>query len=204
MSLHNFSASFTAGALLYNEFLSLLSILKKPDYVLHLNKEKEDNKLLKINTESARIRVITEIKKRVRSVQIEFWDFLSNQPEHQQRLALYYLILKAHPLAFDFHFEVVMKRWKSMQFELEKIDIKMRLDEISSSAEEVDSWSESTKTKTITQFIRILREAGLMKKNKLINPKIFDNSFWQYFIQIGDVWFLEACFLTKSERDSLL
>ncbi len=204
MSTSNLSASFTAGALLFNEFVSVLALLRESDFVKLLDQERAENKLLKIRTESARKRVNTEIKKRARAVMPDFWKRFSGLQEDQQRLALYYIILKAYPLALDFHFEVVLKRWRSMQYSLDKFDLQMRLDEISSQDDEVNAWTDSTKTKTLTQFIRILREAGLMKTNQLIKPEIYDKSFWNYFIQMGEAWFLEACFLTKPEREALL
>jgi hypothetical protein len=203
MNKSKFSTSFTAGALLYNEFMGVLPFLKQTEFEKLLDQEKAENKLLKIRTESARTRVNTEIKKRARTVPSEFWLTFAGQSEQQQRIALYYLILKAYPLALDFHFEVVLKRWKSMQYTLDKYDLQMRLDEISSNEEDVGSWTDSTKNKTLTQFIRILREAGLMKENLIVKPEIHDNSFWHFFIQHGDVWFMDVCLLTKSEREAL-
>lgn len=200
----NYSSSFTAGALLYNELLAVINLLQSDQPEMHLNKEKDENLLLKIKTESARTRVITEIKRRFRYAPKEVWLELINQPEGERRLLLFYVLLKAHPLARDYQFEVVLKKWKRMQTNLTKEDLEMRLEEICSTDEEVDGWSEATKTKTITQFIRVLREAGMMRGNELMKPKVNDLEFWNLFLKWGDPWFLEACLLTKDEIAELI
>ena len=96
---------------------------------------------------------------------------------------------------FDFHLEVTMKHWKMHAAELERFDLQMRLDEISSAHSDVDAWSESTKTKTITVYLRTLTEAGLLKAGKLQKPNNISSGFRDYFMKIGEAWFLEACFI---------
>lgn len=200
----NYSSSFTAGALLYQELVSVIEILKSDQPVMLLNKEKEENQFLKIKTESARTRIITEIKRRFKYAPKEAWFELINLSEGEQRLLLFYVLLKAHPLARDYQYEVVLKKWKRMQTTLNKEDLEMRLEEICSIDEEVDGWSDATKTKTMTQFIRVLREAGLMRGNDLIKPKVNDPEFWNLFLKWGDPWFLESCLLTKDEIAELI
>jgi hypothetical protein len=200
----NYSASFTAGALLFQEIKSVIELLKQDDFIELLDKERGENKFLKIKTENARIRVTTEIKKRARSVDKVIWEFFETCVEKEQRLLLFYVLLKSSPLAMDYHFEVSIKKWRRYNLDLSKFDIQMRLDELSSFDEEVASWSESTKTKTITQYIRTLREAGLMRGNTLSQVDIMNNQYWEHYMKWGDEWFLEACFLNRSEREALI
>ena len=124
-----------------------------------------------------------------------FWSFYFNLEEAEQKLALLFLCLKTYTLMFDFHLEVTMKHWKMHAAELERFDLQMRLDEISSAHSDVDAWSESTKTKTITVYLRTLTEAGLLKAGKLQKPNNISSGFRDYFMKIGEAWFLEACFI---------
>jgi hypothetical protein len=199
----NYSASFTAGALLYEEIKSVIDLLKQDNFTDLLDKEIGENKFLKIKTENARIRVTTEIKKRARAVDKEIWEFFETCTEKEQRVLLFYVLLKSSALAMDYHFEVTIKKWKKYNLELSKVDVQMRLDELSSFDEEVASWSESTKTKTITQYIRALREAGLLRGKNLTQVDIINKIYWEQYLKWGDDWFLEACFLSQSERAAL-
>jgi hypothetical protein len=199
-----YSAAFTAGALLYSEIKTVLPLLKQENFVNLLDQESKENNLLRIKTEAARTRVVTELKRRVRVVGTDFWFFIGDRPENEQKLALLYLVLKAYPLAYDFHSEVVLKKWKMLDYSIDRFDLQMRLDEIASQDKEVEAWSESTKTKLLTNYLRMLREAGLLGRTRLRKPENIDPSFWEYFVNEGAVWFLEACFLSKTERETYL
>ena len=199
-----YSAAFTAGALLYSEINAVLSLLKQENFVLLLDQESKENILLRIKTEAARTRVVTELKRRVRVVDLSFWHFYEERQENEQKLALLFVILEAYPLAYDFHFEVVLKKWRSLDYNLERFDLQMRMDEIESQDEEVAQWTDSTKTKLLTNYLRMLREAGLLGRTRLRKPENIDSSFWEYFVAAGAPWFLEACFLSKTEREAYL
>lgn len=199
-----YSAAFHGGALLYNEVCSVLHLLKEENFITLLDQEVKENKLLKIKSETSRSRVISELKKRLKVIDASFWQFFEERNEQEQKLALFFLALKTYPLALDFHFEVVVKKWRALDYSLERFDLQMRLDEIASQNEEVAGWTESTHTKLLTVFQRMLREAGLLGRTRLRKPENIDTSFWEYFVSIGASWFLEACFLTKTERETYL
>ncbi len=182
----------------------MLPLLLQENHIILLDQESKGNNLLKIKTEAARIRVVTELKKRVRVIEPFFWSFFEDRQEKEQRLALLYLVLKTYPLAFDLHFEVVLKKWRSLDFNIERFDLQMRLDEISSQNDEVAQWTEATRTKLLTNYLRMLREAGLLGRTRLKQPEHIDSSFWEYFVAAGAPWFLEACFLPKIERETYL
>lgn len=50
----DYTASFTAGGILFNEFEAILPYLKKAEIKAFLQREIRENKYLRINTESAR------------------------------------------------------------------------------------------------------------------------------------------------------
>lgn len=199
-----YTSSFTVAALLYQEFMASKDILQQENFVELINQERKENKFLGIKTEIGRKRVVTEIKKRYAVVDKVFWEYFSEQSSTEQKLSLFYTALKAYLLAFDLHFEVVVKKWKTLDTQLELFDLQMRIDELSSMHEQIDSWSESTKRKLLTNYMRMLREAGLMQKNTLTKPVGVSDDFWKYYVKKGEVWFLEACFLSKQERENYL
>lgn len=189
-----YSASFTAAALLYQEHIRLKDVLLSADFAQLVDREVEQNRFLSIKTRSARKRTVLEIKKRFSTAGLGFWPFFFQRRAEEQRLALLFLCLKAYPLMMDFHIEVALKKWREMSPHLDRMDMQMRMDEIASAHPEVDAWSESTKTKTMTVYIRAITEAGLLKKGALQQPRNIEPDFWDYFARNGEMWFREACF----------
>ncbi|MCB0524502.1 MAG: DUF1819 family protein [Lewinellaceae bacterium] len=191
----SYSSAFTASALLYEEFAKAKQSLLTGDFGQQIKEEVLENTSFGIKSQAARKRISQEMIKRYELAPAGFWSFYFNLEEAEQKLALLFLCLKTYTLMFDFHLEVTMKHWKMHAAELERFDLQMRLDEISSAHSDVDAWSESTKTKTITVYLRTLTEAGLLKAGKLQKPNNISSGFRDYFMKIGEAWFLEACFI---------
>ena len=198
-----YRASFTAGALLQNEFKAIAGLFGSDDLDAVLKNEIQENKYLRLKKELARSRVITEMRRRLKYTAIEQWTDFDQMSDQEQKLFLFYVLLNAQPLARDFHFEVLVKRWQMLMTDLTKVELQMRLEEIESNDEEVNGWSDSTKTKVLTQFIRILTEAGLLLRGKVKRPIIENDLFWKKFIEWDATWFLEACLLSPKEIERL-
>lgn len=198
--VHKYASAFTATALLFNEFAAAKESLLSDDFTRQLKDEVLENTRLGIKTQSARKRISQEMIKRHASASPGFWPFFFERPEEEQKLALFFLCLKTYGLMLDYHLEVSLKRWKAKSEQLDTFDLQMRLDEIASTHPEVDAWSASTKTKTITVYLRTLTEAGLLKAGRLQKPQRISPDFWQYFIRCGESWFLEACFSAQNQQ----
>ncbi|GEO05553.1 hypothetical protein AAE02nite_32170 [Adhaeribacter aerolatus] len=192
------------GALLFNEFRAVLPLLKEPSFKELLEKEVKENLLLKINAQASRARIANELRNRAGSVDREFWFYFEGLEEKEQRLALYYIILKTYPLLLNFHFEVVLKKWRTLDYHLEKFDLQMRLDEIVSQDATVAGWTDNSRNKIISVFMTMLKDAGFLSRNQLRKPENISSSFWKFFVTAGDLWFLEACFVNKTEREAYL
>jgi len=193
-TINTYSASFTASALLFNEFIKAKDSVLAEDFIFQMKEEVLENTRLGIKTQSARQRISQEMIKRFESAPSGFWPFFFTRNEEEQKLGLFFLCLKTYVLMLDFHLEVTLKRWKTRVEHLESFDLQMRLDEISSANPEVGAWSELTKTKTITVYLRTLSEAGLLKKEQLLKPVRINPDFWDFFIKNNESWFLESCF----------
>lgn len=196
--------AITSGALLINEFEQLLPILSQPGIQEALFIESKENRLMKVKTEAARKRIITEVKRRIAFLPENFWSFYSGCDFDQRRILLFFIVLRNYEVTKDFQFEVVLQKWKRLETSLDTLDLKMRMDELASKNEEIGSWSESTQLKVVTVFLRCLREAGFLKNGRLIKPADQPSWFWGYFHQIDEAWFLEACLLSKTEREQIL
>lgn len=189
-----YNSNFTAGGLFHQEFLALEPIIQSDEIFTLLEYEIQVNKYIAIKSLGARKRIIPQIKARISAVDSSFWDEFYSWSDKEQKLGLFFIVLKTYRLLFELHWEVAHKKYRTGS-ELDSYTITMFLDELSSRNEEVDSWSEATFKKINSRYRKALSDAGLLKNKQLITPSGIDNSFWEYFKSSNESWFLEACFI---------
>lgn len=199
-----YTATITGCAFLFNEFLRILPLMMSEDAIEQLKDEVKTNRILQVNSQKARQTFITEFKRRYNAVPITFWGSFQTMSEQAQCAGLLYAILKAYKLAFDFHFNVTVKRWNSVEQTLKKNDIMMEFNELSARDEFVDSWTDKTKDRCASQYLTILRQAGLLKnKTDELQPIHLAPSDCEYYFRSGEEWFLEACLLYPYEVNNI-
>jgi hypothetical protein len=188
-----YDANFTAAGLLYSEIIAIQDILLSSDFEQLIKQEAKENNFLKIATQAARKRIIIEIRRRQKNTPSDFWSNFFNWNSSEQRLGLFYVCLKSYPLMFDFHIEIALKKY-NIGSSLAAYDITMRLDELSSQYENIASWTDRTKSDLNSKYRKMLKEAGLYDGTYLTKPTHIQPTFWSYFSNISETWFLEACF----------
>ena len=223
-SLSPYSASFTAGSLLFKETSCLLPLLLSEQRKKLVREEIKYNNLLKINSESSRERVVREITKRMTHVNDDFWRFYADYDEREQKLLLFYMCLKTYKLMFDFHFNVTVKRWNSSSRRIDPYFYQLELNELAAKDELVDGWSDQTKSQLISVYLRTLKETGLLvavsqtvlaevKGRKCnakdvtentLQPVIVPDDFWRYFVRHNETWFLDACLLSPLQKQFVI
>ncbi|MEO8785425.1 MAG: BrxA family protein [Chitinophagaceae bacterium] len=189
-----YSASFTAGGLLMNEFEALLPELVGSDNGLILNGNQ-----LKVASEGARKRLITEIRKRLQYAKSDFWVFYENADLNDRRLLLFFLSLSSYRLVREYHYEVSLKNARRLQWNIDPYDYELYLSTLTGRNNIVASWSDATRLKTITNYLRMLREAGLADKSilKKVAPS---RTLVARLMDTGADGFLDACFLTDNDK----
>jgi hypothetical protein len=110
------------------------------------------------------------------------------------KFGLLFLCFKAYPLVLDIHIEVALKKFRTGNT-LNAYDIQMRMDEIASKDEFVAKWSSQTLEKLNVQYRKAIKDAGIYDGQNLIIPHRISSTFWQYFEDIDESWFLTACFI---------
>lgn len=199
-----YTAAITGCSFLYNEFIRILPVLMEKNATELLKDEVINNRILQVNSQKARQTFITEFKRRYNAVPALFWTRFPAMGEQAQRAGLLYAILKAYKLAFDFHFNVTIKRWNSVEQTLRKNDLMMEFGEISSRDAFVDSWTENTKNRCASQYLTILRQAGLLQeKTDTLRALRLETPDYEYYMRNGEEWFLEACLLYPYEINEI-
>lgn len=199
-----YTATITGCAFLYHEFMRVLPLLMAPKSDELLKQEAINNQFLQVNSLKARKTFINEFKRRYQAVPAKFWNQMLTFSEQGQKAALLYAILKTYRLLFDFHFDVTIKQWNSIERTLQKNDIMMEFNELSAHDEFVDSWTELTKKKCASQYLTILRQVGMLdEKTNELRPLHLEVSEYEYYIRSGEEWFLEACLLYPYEINDI-
>ena len=190
-----YSAALTGGGFLFDETNILLPLLLSEDSERLLKKEQSENDLLKINRESSRYRVITEVKRRFNVMAKQFWKDYQGMSEEAQKTAIFYVILKTYKICFDFQVNVTLNKWHSISRSLNKDDLMMEFNEIGARDVFVDSWTDNTRGKVAAAFLSILRKVGILDESGNLHPLRNTNEEMAYYLKIGEQWFLEACLL---------
>lgn len=196
-----YSAAITGGGFLFEETDALLPLLQSPDREALIKNELVNNRILHINAEKSRSKAILEIKRRFDVMPPAFWDDYKSMSEEDRRIALLFVILKTYKILFDFQINVAIKKWNSVSRTIDLQDLAMEMNEIAAKDEFVDSWSESTKTKVASAYLSMLRKCGMMnREGQLVQLKPTNADF---YIRIGELWFLEACFLAPYQIENI-
>ena len=196
--------TITGCTFLYYEFGRILPLLMDVNAESLLKEEVENNRILQVNSIASRKRFVVEFKRRYAAVSPLFWKAWRNMSEAGQRVGLFYAILKTYKLVFDFHFNVTVRKWNSVDHCILKDDLLMEFNELSAHDEFVDSWSDATKNKCCSNYLTILRQAGLLnEKTGELTPVKLDASEAAYYVRSGEEWFLEACLLYPYEINEI-
>lgn len=196
-----YSAAITGGGFLFEETDALLPLLKSPDRETLIKDELVNNRLLHINAERSRGKAILEIKRRFDVMPPAFWDDYQAMSDNDRKIALLFVILKTYKILFDFQINVAIKKWDSVSRAIDLQDLAMEMNEIAAKDDFVDSWSDSTKAKVESAYLSMLRKCGMMdREGKLVQLKPTNADF---YIRIGELWFLEACFLAPYQIENI-
>jgi hypothetical protein len=198
-----YSAAITGCGFMIDEMTAVLPLLMSDNADALLRDEKINNRLLKINTEQTRKKAITEFKRRYKSMPLSFWkDYLDMSPQ-AQNVAMFFVILKAYRICFDFQVNVVIKKWNSVSQSVTFNDVFMQMMEIAADDAFVDSWSDATKRKVVGSYLTILRKVGILDDSDALHPVSLPDADFAFYLTIGEPWFLEACLLQPYEIERI-
>ena len=200
-----YSAGMTGCGFMLDEMNRILPLLMDDNSDALLKQEIESNKLLLIATKTTRSRAVPEFKRRYNSVPRSFWEAYISLSPKMQTLAMYFVVLKAYRIYFDFQIEVVLRRWNSFNRTVTKNTLLSALSDIACRDAFVDSWSDDTRGKIASAFLAVLRKVGFIPENAndLRSLDDYTDEELKFFVQIGEPWFLEAILLPAYRIDSI-
>lgn len=140
-----YSAAFTGCSFMMYEMNRMLPLFLADNSEELLLQEIENNQVLLLNSQASRKKYIRELKRRFEAVPRTFWLEYQNMSEAAQRLAIFYVLLSTYRLVLDFHLNVTVKKWNSVDPHVYLDDVAMELSQIAADDTFVDSWSDNTK-----------------------------------------------------------
>lgn len=197
----SYSAAFTGCSFMMYEMNRMLPLFLADNSEELLLQEMENNQVLLLNSQASRKKYIRELKRRFEAVPRTFWLEYQNMSEAAQRLAIFYVLLSTYRLVLDFHLNVTVKKWNSVDPHIYLDDVAMELSQIAAHDAFVDSWSDNTKNRVVSAYLTFMDQAGLFERKSFELHKavgVTDNEY-AYYVQIGQEWFLEACLLHPYE-----
>lgn len=196
-----YTAAITGGGFLFEETNLLLPLLQSDNRAALLKEETVNNHILHINAEISRKRIMAEIARRYDTMPVSFWEDYKDMVEDDQKIALLFVILKTYKVCFDFQIRVTLRKWNGIAKSLTHEDLMLEFSEIAAKDEFVNSWSENTMRKVASAYLSILRKVGMLDNNGELHSVEANNM--DYYIKIGEPWFLEACLLQPYQIDRI-
>ena len=194
-----YSAALTGCGFMIDEMNACLPMLMDDNSEALMKQEIGNGQIVLMKSRESRKKAILEFKRRFNAVPRDFWEKYLNMPRQQQLMAMYYVCLKTYRILFDLHINVALRKWKSANRIVTKNDAMSEIYEIAANDEFVDSWSEETKERVASSFLTFMRKAGILNENEELQAPKLQDSEYAIFIEMGDEWFLQACFLEVYE-----
>lgn len=200
-----YTAAFTGCSFMMYEMNRLLPLFLAENSQELLAKEIEENNVLMVNAVASRKKYISELNRRFQAVPPSFWADYKKMDENAQRLAIFFVLLSTYRIVLDFHLNVGLKKWNSIDQHVHYDDLAMELSQIAATDEFVDSWSDNTKKRVVSAYLTFINQAGLYDKKtfELHKPVNVSDSDYAYYVQTGREWFLEACLLQPYEIERI-
>jgi hypothetical protein len=164
--------SFTTGSLFHRESVKLAALyLELGDWNAVRNKVIAEN-LLQARTLNTSKRVCREVISRLKTLRAEELDFLVDVNHQEQGYLLWLATCRRYRFIADFSIEVLRERYITLKTDVNHEDFDSFFNRKSEWHAELDAIQPTTRNKLRQVLFRILREAGLLASNNIINAAI--------------------------------
>lgn len=170
--VNRYSMSFTTGSLYHRESVKLAALyLELGDWNAVRDKVISNN-LLQTRTLNTLKRVCREVISRLKTLSIEELDFLVEANPQEQGYLLWLATCRRYRFIADFAMEVLRERYITLKTDVNHEDFDSFFNRKSEWHAELDAIQPTTRNKLRQVLFRILREAGLLASNNIINAAI--------------------------------
>ena len=199
---NKYSTAFSSGSLLFKEADAVLINISDP-YSFMKGEENIDYSVIPINSDASKKRLGREVTKRLMQLKDpQFIEQYITGSRQDKLLILFYAVCKTYRLISDFMLQTVLKKWHNLDIEITIDDFKNFLYGQMDKHSDLDKLQPYTQRKLSQVTIRMLRELGLIKDDKLSKNE-YNPAILKRIASNGDAWFLEVLLLNQHERDEI-
>ena len=161
-----YSFSFLAGALFLKESIAVAAFLAEGHDWDQLAEAANEQNLLRQRTEASRVRLLREIRHRLREFSANEIDFFARAGASDQRQLLFIALCLRFRFIREFVDEVLRPKALAMDMQLYPADFARFFDRKGAEDPEIEHLTDKSKAKVKQVLIRMLAEAGLIDSTK--------------------------------------
>lgn len=175
MTNNKYLLSFTIGGLFYQESLVVVDLYCKCKSWNEVFTIIVQQNILQFRTDSTAKRVGKEIVGRLKTLTQEEIELLLKISSSEQKQLLFIGICRRYRFIYDFAKEVIRERYLSLKHNLPTEEFDIFYNQKEQWHEELEKIADSSKYKLKTVLYKILLEAEIIDKNKIIMPAMMNN-----------------------------
>ena len=162
--------SFLVGGLFYEHSLSITKL-----YLLSSNWDEVFKNILDENILQARMQssakiIGKEIINRLKTLTLQELELLLNTSPIEQKQILFLSVCRRYRFIYDFSKDIIRERYLTLKYDLQTEEFDSFYNQKEQWHEELERISDSSKYKLRTVLYKILLEAEIIDKNKIIIP----------------------------------
>ena len=162
--------SFTTGGLFYQHSLSIATLYISLNNWEEVYKNIIENNILQARTQSTAKRVSREIINRLKTLTSSELSLLIESSPIEQKQILFISVCRRYKFIYDFAKDVIRERYLTLKYDLPTEEFDSFYNQKEQWHEELEKISPSSKYKLRTVLYKILLEAEIIDKNKIIMP----------------------------------
>ncbi len=167
-----YSMAFTTAALLFQESVRVAELfVELRDWKAVRDRVITQN-LLQTRTANTSKRFYSEIASRLKTLYIDELVLLAEGSSYEQGQLLWIAVCRRYAFIADFAREVLRERYVSLQMTLEPEDFDIFFNQKALWHDELDRIAEATRIKARQTVFKMLKEAGLVTFEHVINPAV--------------------------------
>ncbi len=176
MAGDSYVLSFTAGALLYHESITVAETYRKTNDWSSAQTQVLDRNLLQSRIKSTSTRKLREICKRLANLTTNQIELLVLGSRAEQNMLLWLACCKRYQLIGEFAKELLREKFLKLDFSISALDVEQFMKGKSLWHDELEQVTENTIEKLQTVILRMLRESELISTENIILPKLFSQN----------------------------
>lgn len=164
--------SFLVGGLFYEHSLLITKLYLLSSNWNEVFKNILDENILQARMQSSAKRIGKEIINRLKTLTFQELELLLNTSPIEQKQILFLSVCRRYRFIYDFSKDIIRERYLTLKYDLPTEEFDSFYNQKEQWHEELEKISDSSKYKLRTVLYKILLEAEIIDKNKIITPTL--------------------------------